>query len=196
VISLPASTDATPGAPVDPRATPDRFDLLYRIAGLIVGVLLAIATGVAEAVLTPTYIGSVRSPLAPILALVGNAGIVWFVWTVARRAGLALIPGAVWFVVMIIASSKTSEGDLIITGTWVGLLTLLLGSLGWAGAGYVTILRRATIPHGAPMLNRTAEAAQRAKPASGKPGGQKPAPGAKPGNPKSTKATSSRRPAN
>lgn len=145
MISLPASTKPAQPPAADSAPAPEPrpgWDLFYRIAGTVVGVLLGIATGVAEAVMTPLYIGSVRSPAAPLLALVGNAALVWFTWTVTRRAGLSLIPGAAWFIVMIIATSKTSEGDLVVTGTWVGLLTLLLGSVGWAVAGYLAVLRR------------------------------------------------------
>ena len=70
---------------------------------------------------------------------------------------------------MIIASTKTSEGDLIITGTWVGLLTLLLGSVGWAGAGYLAVLRR-------PIPRREPAPIAPIRPAGSRP----PRPGAKP----------------
>lgn len=124
---------------------PASRDLVFRILGVIVGVALGAVTAVLAAVLTPLYIGSVRSPLAVIVALVGNAAITYFTYVVVRHAGLALLPGVAWLVVMFLALTKTSEGDLIVTGTWVGGLTFLCGCIGWAGTGYFLIVRRAAI---------------------------------------------------
>lgn len=116
--------------------------IVMRVLGVLVGLGLGAASAVAEAVMTPLYIGSVRSPVAAILALLGNAAIVYFTYVVTRHAGLALLSGVAWLAVMVLALTKTSEGDLIVTGTWVGGLTFLLGCVGWAGAGYYLILRR------------------------------------------------------
>lgn len=118
----------------------------YRIAGTAVGAALGAVTGVWEVVLTPMYahVGGVsfRLPLAAVLAVAGNAGLVWFTRMVTGRLGLALVPGLAWFVVILAGATKTGEGDLLITGdNWVGLLTILLGSLAWAAAAYVAITR-------------------------------------------------------
>ena len=69
--------------------------------------------------------------------MVGNVALVWFTYRVTRHVGLALLPGLAWFDRDGVAGTYTSEGDLIMTGNnWVGLATILLGSLAWAGAGY------------------------------------------------------------
>ncbi len=115
-----------------------------RVLGVVVGIGLGAASAIAEAVMTPLYIGSARSPVAAILALLGSAALVYFTYAVTRHAGLALLPGAAWLAVMILALTPTGEGDLIVTGTWVGGATFLLGCVGWAGAGYHLILRRGT----------------------------------------------------
>ena len=94
VISLPASRD-----------------LIFRILGVIVGVALGAVTAVWAAVLTPLYLGSFRSPLAVIAALDGNAAITHFTYVVVRHAGLALLPGAAWLVVMFLALTRTSKPD-------------------------------------------------------------------------------------
>jgi hypothetical protein len=121
------------------------MNMTFRVVGTLVGVGLGAITALLEAVLTPLYIGSFRSPLAALLALVGNVAIVWFTYVVTRNVGLALLPGAAWLIVMYLAITPRSEGDLIVTGTWVGGLTFLLGSLGWAGAGYYLITHRGKI---------------------------------------------------
>lgn len=107
---------------------------------------LGVATAVWEAVLSPMYVhighAYIRAPLAVVLAVIGNLGLVWFTHTVTGRIGLSLLPGVAWFIIMVAAAGRTSEGDLILTGdNWVGLLTILCGSLAWALAAYRLILR-------------------------------------------------------
>lgn len=124
---------------------PVSTDLFYRVAGTGVGVALGAATGVWEAVLSPMYLhvghSYVRLPLSVVLAIASNAGLVWFTFTITGHTWLSLLPGAAWFGIMVLAAGETSEGDLIITGNnWVGLLTILFGSVAWAFAGYRLIL--------------------------------------------------------
>lgn len=118
-------------------------ETIFRVLGTLAGVGLGIMGAIWEAVLTPLHIGSIRSPAAVIAAVLGNAAIVFFTYFVTRRLGLALLPGAAWLIVMFLATYKTSEGDLIVTGTWVGALTFFLGCLGWAASGYTLIIFRA-----------------------------------------------------
>ena len=124
-----------------------RSDLAYRVGGTLVGVLLGVITAIWEALLTPlTFPGSttVRMPVALVAAVVGNAAIVWFTYRVTRHVGLALLPGLAWLIVMGVAGTTTSDGDLILTGNnWVGLATIATGALAWAGTGYWLIIKRA-----------------------------------------------------
>jgi hypothetical protein len=120
-------------------------ELGWRIVGTVVGVALGIVTAVWEAVLTPWYTiisgHVVRVPAAPLLAIVCNIGLVWFTRKVTGRTGPALLPGLAWLGVMVAAGDLTSDGDLLVEGTWVGLSTILLGAVAWAVAGYMAILR-------------------------------------------------------
>jgi hypothetical protein len=120
-------------------------ELAYRVAGTLVGIGLAIATAVWETVLSPMHVtighSTFRLPIALLIAVVGNAGIVFFTHQVTGKLGLAMIPAVAWLIVVFTAGTKTSEGDLLITGdNWVGITLILLGSLAWAGAGYWLIV--------------------------------------------------------
>jgi hypothetical protein len=130
VISLPVSTP----------------EILYRVGGTVVGVALAVVTAVWEAMLTTLYVthGStvIRLPVAPILAIITNIAIVIFVARVTELPILAVLTGVVWSALIFISGSLTAEGDLLILGNWVGILTTFLGSFAWVGAVYVIIVRR------------------------------------------------------
>ncbi|MEN3307713.1 MAG: hypothetical protein V7603_3915 [Micromonosporaceae bacterium] len=146
---------------------------LLRFGGTAVGVLLGFATGVWEVFLSPLYVGRVPLPVAPILAVATNLGLVWFSYFITGHKGLALLPGVAWFAVMIISASKTAEGDVPIPGSdWMGLLAVLLGALAWGIAAYRMILVTGTdrAVSGPPGESRPAPD----KPATGKPGTGKP----------------------
>jgi hypothetical protein len=120
------------------------------IAGTVVGVALGFVTAVYEVYLTPLRLssaGHARVPLAVLVAIVANAGLVFFTRMVTGRVGPALLPGVAWIVVMLAAGNETSDGDLLITGNnWVGLATILCGAVAWAVAGYIVIVRRGPRP--------------------------------------------------
>jgi hypothetical protein len=127
---------------------PGWTERVLRIAGVLVGAGLALVSAVWEAVLSPMYahIGhaTFRLPLAVVLAVVGNVTILLFTFYVTGRMAFALLPAVVWIAVIVMAGRRTSEGDLLITGTnWVGVLLVLLGSVSWAVAAYWLATRRA-----------------------------------------------------
>ena len=87
-------------------------DLGLRIAGGVGAVLAALVTGVLELLVAFLRVGGVLF-------------------------GLALA----WFVLMVIAASPTEEGDLLLTGSWVGLLMLLGGSVTFAVVAFRMIMQ-------------------------------------------------------
>jgi hypothetical protein len=128
VISLPAS------------------ELLWRIVGTAVGLALAVATAIWEAVLTPMLVTSgghvFRLPVAPLVAILANIAIVGFTLTVTKNIWLAMVPAIGWIAVMFMAGDLTSDGDLIIQGNWIGLTTIFLGVGAWAVGIYLWTTER------------------------------------------------------
>ena len=107
----------------------------------MLALLLAALTAAFEAFLTPLYWDETRLPVALVAAVVGNLGLVWFTAYVTGRRIAAAGPALVWVVIMVAASSRTSEGDLVLTdGNWVGIATMLAGSVAFAVAAYRLIL--------------------------------------------------------
>lgn len=99
-----------------------------KIAGTVVGVLFAIVTALGEAFLVPLHWGTVRVPLAVVLAVLTNWAALWFTYQVTRSKGLSLVPGFVWMAMMVALSGGTSEGDIVLASdNWVGIVTLFAG---------------------------------------------------------------------
>jgi hypothetical protein len=150
--------------------------LALSIAGTAVGLLLGFATAVWEVFLSPLYAGRVPLPVAPVLAILTNAGLVWFTYFLTGRRGLALLPGVVWFATMLVGATKTGEGDLPIPGNdWMGLFAVMLGALAWGVAAYWLLLRPSTRPPEPPVAPPPANAKARAPKPGSRPAGSRPA---------------------
>jgi hypothetical protein len=111
--------------------------------GLLVAVGLAFVTALFEAFLSPLQSHGWRIPVSLVAAVVLNPAIVWFSWVVTRRKAAALLPAVVWMAVMFMAGNLTTERDLVITEptqNWVGVTTMVAGSVAFAIAGYRLIL--------------------------------------------------------
>ena len=147
-------------------------ELLLRIAGTVVGLLLAFLTALWTIFASPLRAGGVPLPVSPVLAILAGIGLVWFTRRVTGHNGLALLPGVVWFGTMVVAASKTGEGDLLMPGNdYMGLVAILLGCAAWGLAGYRIVLS------GRPAAPAAPAPLAEAKPAQG---AAKPRPGAKP----------------
>lgn len=122
-------------------------EVLLTVAGVLIAVWGSFVLAVWGALLTPLRIGGVPAPVSIVIAVLGNAAIIWFGYTVTRRMSLTLLPGAVWLVVAFAAAQRTTEGDLIFTGdNWVAIVYLVAGSITTAGLAYRLILRRQLAP--------------------------------------------------
>ena len=106
-------------------------DDLARAARFALVLVLTVLLAVWGAFLVPLRIAGVPVPVGLGLALAlvpaGRAG----AGGLGDRLGVAL-PGALWLLVGITLGSRRTEGDLVITGGTLGLLFLLLGTLGAA----------------------------------------------------------------
>jgi hypothetical protein len=136
---------AVPDLAVKPEEPPAPWrrplDLTMRIVGFVLALCLTVLTAAFEAYLTPLYWGEHRLPVSVVAAVVVNVGLIWFtVEVTGRRLAVAAI-AVVWVAMMVLASSRTGEGDLILTdNNWVGIATMLAGSLTYAVAGYRLVL--------------------------------------------------------
>ena len=161
------------GAAARPAEPQGRAPGWLQAAGVAVGLLLGFVTAVWEAFVSPLYAGAVPLPVSPVLAVVSNLALVWFTRRVTGRAGLALLPGIVWFGTMLVAASKTNSGDLLIpSNDYMGLAAILLGCAAWGIGGYWAMLRQRPGPGVKPLA--VLPAGPKTVPAP------KPAPGAKP----------------
>ena len=139
----PAAATASPepapgGAGGSPWAA--RLNRAIGIVGFVVALLLAALSALFEALLTPLYWGETRFPLALPLAVLGNAALAWFTVTVTGRRLAAAGPAVVWTALMVVASSRTTEGDLVLTGNnWVGVATMLVGTVTFGVAGFLLV---------------------------------------------------------
>jgi hypothetical protein len=144
-----AAPDA-PAAPYLPDAAPkppppwlDAAHLALRIVGGLVAVAAAAVTALAEIFFAPLRVGGVLIGASVVFAVVANVAIVYFTVAATGARWPALVPPVVWFALMLLASGRRGEGDLLLTSNnWVGLVTIFAGSLAFAGAGYRLIQSR------------------------------------------------------
>jgi hypothetical protein len=130
-----------------PKATGDRW---LAWAGGIIAVGLGFVSAVWEAFLTPlavqwTSAGHahfVRVPLALVCAVAGNTALTWFTRAVTGRILTVLAPFTGWTAAMLIASTRTAEGDLVLTANnWVSYTTMFVGALTFAVVAYWFVMR-------------------------------------------------------
>jgi hypothetical protein len=140
-MTVEATTPAA--APAKPPPEPPPAWLAW--VGALLAVALSVVSAVWEAFLTPLsyqwsgggHLHSVRLPAAVVLAVIGNAALVWFTRKVTGRTIVVLAPFLAWIVPMLFASGRTREGDLVVTGNnWVGLVTIFAGATTFAVAAY------------------------------------------------------------
>jgi len=151
--------------PPQPRSVPRWLDLTGRILGFVIALLLAAVSAAYEAFLSPLSWGSTRLPVSLLAAVVGNIALVYFTYVVTGRRLATVGPALVWVVVMLVAASRSSEGDLVLTeNNWVGIGTMLVGSVAFAVAGYRLILTTVRPPAAVPS---SAKNEQQSRPDSG-----------------------------
>jgi hypothetical protein len=109
--------------------------------------LLGLVLGVVGSLQYGWTVGSV--PLAAVVLVALNFGLLWLAgWGMRAKTGAA-VPWVTWMAVVIAASSRRSEGDLLITGDLAGYLFIIGGMV---VGGLAVALTRSAGPAGAWLL--------------------------------------------
>jgi hypothetical protein len=158
--SLPVDGDAQGETQLPEPRPPSRFSGAaqtgLRVAGGVIAVLAALVTAAGELMLAPLRVGGHLIGVAVIATVVGNLVLGWFAYATVGRKWAVALPAAAWLVLMVTASGRTTEGDLLLVGpkgdalvdgnSWVGVLMILAGSIAFAVVGFRLMLVRPSFP--------------------------------------------------
>jgi hypothetical protein len=143
----------TPFEPAEPPAEPPPpvwLDPLLKWLGLAVAVWGGALLALLGAFLTPLRWGTVLIPVAIVLVVAGNILLIRWTHDVTGSVWASFVPGLVWLIVTLVLSSRTNEGDLVLTSNnWVATACLLAGPVAIGVTGYRLInpRRPSTRPH-------------------------------------------------
>ena len=104
-----------------------------RLKAVAVGLLAAVVAAwfaLVEVLWLPLYAGAVPLPLSIPVAVAVNLLLVTLTHRVTGSRVAAVVPALVWLAVVVPATQRRPEGDVLLTGDWRGLAFLLLGVLG------------------------------------------------------------------
>ncbi|PZG14620.1 hypothetical protein C1I95_21315 [Micromonospora craterilacus] len=133
-----APQEQDPPPPV--RAWRRPVDVGLRVVGGLVAFVAGAATAVLELLLAPLRFGGYLVGAAVLVAVVANIALSWFaVEAVGRRWAVAL-PAVPWVVIMVAAADRTTEGDVLLVGNWVGLTLVVAGAMTFAVMAFRSIV--------------------------------------------------------
>lgn len=125
-------------------------DKALRVAGGVIAVLAAVLTAVLELLLTALRIGGELVGISIVVAVAGNLVLGWFAYTTVGRKWAIALPAVAWLGVMLVASGRTAEGDLLLVGpsggkvidgnSWVGITMIFAGAIAYAMAAFRLML--------------------------------------------------------
>ena len=145
-MTVPEAEPQTP-APVQPPKPPilspaalHVVDVVSRVVAHAVSIVLAVLLAVVEAFLLPMRVGPLTVPFVSFtLAVVANAALIRFArYATGSRLGI-VGPCVVWIGVLLILSTRTAEGDLVMPGDWRGLGLLFIGAAVFAVTGFLAV---------------------------------------------------------
>ncbi|CAM3412023.1 hypothetical protein STSO111631_18190 [Stackebrandtia soli] len=116
--------------------------MVTRVAGGVIIVYAAFLLAVVESFLVPFKAFGGYLPVSALFAVLGNWGLPMLMIWLCRVRYLALLPAAVWFVVILAASTMLDTGSLVIANMWPGPLMLVSGAGTIAVVGYRIALGR------------------------------------------------------
>lgn len=118
------------------------MDTALRVIGGVLSVVAAVLTAVLELLLSTLRIGGHLIGLSVVVAVLANLALGWFAYATIGRKWAVALPAGVWISLMVVASGRTEEGDLLLVGpqggalvdgnSWVGFIMIFAGSIAFA----------------------------------------------------------------
>ncbi|GAA0802980.1 hypothetical protein [Spirilliplanes yamanashiensis] len=139
---------STAAPPAGPSTVARAADRALRVLGGVLGVAMALLSGLLELYLAPLRVAGVLIGVAALVAIPANVFLAWWAQrAVGARFAFAL-PWGAWTLLMFVAAGvRTDEGDqLLAPDNWVGMVLILAGSIAFAAYAYRSIL--GTVPRG------------------------------------------------
>ncbi|MBX7265329.1 hypothetical protein KIF24_04185 [Micromonospora sp. Llam7] len=116
------------------------LDIGLRVTGGALAVVAAAVSAVLELLLAPLRVGGYLVGVAVLVAVAVNVVLSSFaVEAVGRRWAVAL-PALPWVAIMVAAADRTTEGDVLLVGDWVGLTLVVAGAMTFAVMAFRSIL--------------------------------------------------------
>ncbi|MEU4676723.1 hypothetical protein [Micromonospora sp. NPDC023737] len=144
---MPLAPEETSPPPAGPP--PHLLDLGLRVAGGLVAIVAGVVTGVLELLLATLRVAGQLIGLSVLVAVAANIALGWFAHQAVGRRWSVALPAVPWFLLMVVAAVRTSEGDLLLAGdNWVGLVMIVAGAMTFAVVGFRQILAPPPSPHG------------------------------------------------
>ena len=97
-------------------------------AAYVLVLVLAVELAVWGAFLVPLRVGGIVVPVCWLVAVVGNAAVGRAGGQLGGRLG-AGVPGLLWLGVVMLLTSRRTEGDVVVSAGVVGLVFLVAGAL-------------------------------------------------------------------
>ncbi|WP_319459439.1 hypothetical protein [Micromonospora sp. RTP1Z1] len=129
----------------EPAAPPARpqpaLDLALRVAGGLIAVLAGLLSAVLELLLATVRVGGQLVGVSVLVAIGAGIALSWFAHETVGTRWAVVLPALPWFALMAVASVRTTEGDLLVSGdNWVGLVMIVAGAMTFAVMGFRQIL--------------------------------------------------------
>ena len=122
-----------------PTAVP-ALEYVVRIGGSVVVVAAALLAAIVGAFLVPFKVSGSYLPVSVVIGVGANIVLpVLAMWWCRLRA-VALLPGLVWFVMVLMATQPDTAGSVIVANMWPATVYLLATAATIAVMGYLTIV--------------------------------------------------------
>lgn len=106
----------------------------WAIAGVLIATVLAVLGALVAGFMVPYRIDGFRLPVSLLIVVVANVGAVRFAYLSSGWVAAAAGPALGWLIPTLLLGFSTKEGDIIITGDWVGFSLVMVGAAALAVA--------------------------------------------------------------
>lgn len=137
---MPVSVVPDESAPLPAGGNARLASRALRVTGGVLAVAGGALSAVLELLLASLRVGGHLIGVAVLVAVGLNVVLSWFALTTVGRRWAVALPAVPWFFLVAVAGIRTSEGDVLLAGTWVDLLLVVAGAMTFAVLGFRQIL--------------------------------------------------------